>query len=116
MGADLLLVFQGSHFNSQIPAKIYEYLRTGKPLLGLVDQSGDTATQLQNFENVALANISDPKDIVDVLRKWMSDDKSPLSQTAQEINLALVRSYSRASHTERLATLINDLHTLAGDY
>ncbi len=116
MGADLLLVFQGSHFNSQIPAKIYEYLRTGKPLLGLVDQSGDTATQLRNFENVALANISDQKDIVDVLRKWMSDDKSPLSQTAQEMNLAQVRSYSRASHTERLAKLINDLHTLAGDY
>lgn len=46
LGADVLLVLQGSGCNSQIPAKIYEYLRAGKPILGLTDPLGDTAAVL----------------------------------------------------------------------
>ncbi|MDT1843316.1 glycosyltransferase family 4 protein, partial [Acinetobacter baumannii] len=33
--ADGLMVFQGTLFNTQIPAKIYEYFRARKPILGL---------------------------------------------------------------------------------
>jgi hypothetical protein len=35
------MVFQGTPFNTQIPAKIYEYFRAGKPILGLVDTAGE---------------------------------------------------------------------------
>jgi len=37
MAADALLVMQASNCNAQIPAKIYEYLRAGKPILALTD-------------------------------------------------------------------------------
>lgn len=43
MTVDVLLIMQASNCNAQIPAKIYEYLRAGKPILGLTDPLGDTA-------------------------------------------------------------------------
>ena len=43
MAVDALLVMQASNCNAQIPAKIYEYLRAGKPILALTDPTGDTA-------------------------------------------------------------------------
>jgi len=44
-----LLLLQASNCNSQIPAKVYEYLRAGKPILALTDPEGDTATLLRNL-------------------------------------------------------------------
>jgi glycosyltransferase involved in cell wall biosynthesis len=41
--ADGLLVMQGANCNEQIPAKLYEYFRAGRPILGLADPAGDTA-------------------------------------------------------------------------
>ena len=41
--ADGLLLFQGRDCNYQIPAKAYEYIRIGKPVLALTDHAGDTA-------------------------------------------------------------------------
>jgi hypothetical protein len=43
IGADALLVMQGSNCNAQIPAKVYEYLRAGRPIYALTDPAGDTA-------------------------------------------------------------------------
>lgn len=110
LGADLLLVFQGSHFNSQIPAKIYEYLRTGKPLLGLLDQTGDTATQLRTFEGIGLANIADHAEISTVFEQWLDQRKVPEYLSAQQRNVDTVQRYSRSSHTERLASLMSELN------
>jgi hypothetical protein len=45
---DALLVMQASNCNAQIPAKVYEYLRAGKPVLGLTDPDGDTACALRS--------------------------------------------------------------------
>lgn len=45
--ADALVVMQGSGCNEQIPAKIYEYLRAGRPIVGLCDPAGDTAGVLR---------------------------------------------------------------------
>lgn len=41
--ADALLLMQASNCNAQIPAKLYEYLRAGRPVLCLADPAGDTA-------------------------------------------------------------------------
>ena len=40
--ADGLLLFQGAQCNRQIPAKAYEYLACRRPIIGLIDSSGDT--------------------------------------------------------------------------
>ena len=61
LAADALLLFQGTPFNSQIPAKIYEYFRARKPVLGLVDPAGETATVLRKagFDSIAATERSD---------------------------------------------------------
>jgi hypothetical protein len=47
MAVDALLVLQARNCNDQIPAKVYEYLRAGKPILALTDPAGDTAGALR---------------------------------------------------------------------
>lgn len=46
LDADALVVMQGANCNEQIPAKLYEYLRAGRPILGLADPHGDTGRAL----------------------------------------------------------------------
>jgi len=48
--ADALVVLQGYSSNPAIPAKVYEYLRAKRPILGLVHPDGDTAALLHGFD------------------------------------------------------------------
>lgn len=57
--ADGLLLFQGRHFDRQIPAKVYEYLRVGRPIFGLVGPRGDTATLLRETGGAELVALDD---------------------------------------------------------
>lgn len=108
MGADLLLVFQGSHFNAQIPAKIYEYLRAQRPLLAILDPLGDTATQLRQFEGVHLADIAYKADVKAKLLNCLSESGSEREVRALENNrVAVVARYSRKAQTERLSHLFD---------
>lgn len=109
LGADLLLVFQGRHFNSQIPAKIYEYIRAGKPVMGLLDHSGDTATKLKEFNAVWFANIDDNEEISGALENWYLSYRSAETQDALRKNQEIVVKYSRASQTRELASLLNSI-------
>ena len=43
MTVDGLLLLQNAECNTQVPAKFYEYLRAGKPILALTDPQGNTA-------------------------------------------------------------------------
>jgi glycosyltransferase involved in cell wall biosynthesis len=52
--ADTLLLIQDSRFNKQIPGKIYEYLRTQKPLLVKADPNGETAKLAIKFPEVTV--------------------------------------------------------------
>lgn len=46
-GASALLLLQGPSCNAQIPAKTYEYLRLGRPILALTPHASDTAAVLE---------------------------------------------------------------------
>jgi peptidoglycan/xylan/chitin deacetylase (PgdA/CDA1 family)/glycosyltransferase involved in cell wall biosynthesis len=107
MGADLLLLFQGKEFDAQIPAKVYEYMRTGRPMLGLVGMDGDTASILQGKHNIALAPCDDSGKIVDaieVICKLISngiDEKASIKERD-------VYVYSREAGAVKLVSLIVD--------
>jgi peptidoglycan/xylan/chitin deacetylase (PgdA/CDA1 family)/glycosyltransferase involved in cell wall biosynthesis len=103
MAADLLLVFQGSHFNTQIPAKIYEYLRSGRPILGLVDPTGDTAEQLRAFQGVLLADISESSSIAERLSEWQ---QNPSVSHEAQVNAQLALRFSRELQVAALAQLM----------
>ena len=102
MGADLLLVFQGSYFNAQIPAKIYEYLRAQRPVLAVLDPQGDTAAQLRQFEGVFYGDIASQKDISQALTEFIGSIPESIAQ-AMLANLLKVKKYARIEQTTTLA-------------
>jgi glycosyltransferase involved in cell wall biosynthesis len=69
--ADALVVMQGSGCNEQIPAKIYEYLRAGRPILCLATPEGDTSLALHDAGVVALADLESADAIVELLPRFV---------------------------------------------
>jgi peptidoglycan/xylan/chitin deacetylase (PgdA/CDA1 family)/glycosyltransferase involved in cell wall biosynthesis len=104
--ADGLLVFQGTPFNTQIPAKIYEYFRTRKPIFGLIDPSGETARVLRNggFENIA--DMTSAEKIADALSLFLEQLANGQAHIAPE---QLVMASSRKYRAQQLAQLFNQL-------
>lgn len=113
MGADLLLVFQGSHFNTQIPAKIYEYLRAGRDILAVVDPTGGTARQLARFEARHIADIASADDICTALLRLLAERSTPEHPQALARNQQAVRAYSRQSQAALLQSLFDQVHSRA---
>lgn len=103
MGADLLLVFQGTFFNAQIPAKIYEYLRAQRPVLAVLDPSGDTAAQLQQFDGVFFGDIAQEKDISRSLADFLETTGTASERQGLHDNLQKVKKYSRIEQARSLA-------------
>lgn len=69
--ADALLILQGSDCNHQVPAKLYEYARAGRPMLALTDPKGDTAAVFARFGGTDLAPLDDADAIAARLRNFI---------------------------------------------
>lgn len=109
IGADLLVVFQGSNFNAQIPAKIYEYLRAGRPVFGVVDPNGDTAAALRQFPMVYVADIASDKNIGKNLEEALAAMQVNDQMEVLKNNIKLVRRYARREQATRLAVYFNSI-------
>lgn len=70
--ADGLLVLQASNCNEQIPAKLYEYLRAGRPILGLTDPEGDTAGVLRDAGLDSIARLDSIDEIAALLARFVA--------------------------------------------
>lgn len=104
MMADGLLILQAATCNHQVPAKIYEYFRTRRPVFALTDQRGDTAATLADAGLSDIAPLDDADAIREKLLKFM--DKLE-SGKAVEANDEAVLKYSRQSASEMLAHWFN---------
>jgi glycosyltransferase involved in cell wall biosynthesis len=100
LGADGLLVFQGTPFNTQVPAKIYEYFRARKPVLGLVDTGGETARVLRAAGFFSLATMDSVDAIVPVLAAFIDDIAAGRAYVASD---ELVAASSRVHRAGQLA-------------
>lgn len=107
LGADLLIVFQGSNFNTQIPAKIYEYLRAGRSILALVDPTGDTAAQLRPFDAVILRDIASSAEIKNGIGGWLDCIANHKTAPENALDQEKIKSYSRESRTKLLAGIFD---------
>ena len=104
MSADGLLVFQAASCNHQIPAKLYEYLRSGRPIFALTDPAGDTATTLRECAGGEIARIDDAADVERRLETFLSQLRA---RTAATVAPEIAARYSRRAQTEVLAALFD---------
>lgn len=101
--ADGLLVLQAADCNSQIPAKLYEYLRARRPLLVMSDPVGDTAKVARLAGIQAIARLDDAEGIANQLVRFV---RRPTEGTLPS-NEAIA-SASRKERTRQLADLLNE--------
>lgn len=104
LNADGLLVFQGTPFNTQIPAKIYEYFRARKPIMGLVDTAGETARVLNAAGFHSIASMEDSERIAQSLSPFIDDVRQGTAYVASD---ELVAASSRTHRAGQLADALN---------
>ena len=103
MAVDALLVMQASNCNAQIPAKIYEYLRAGKPVLGLTDPAGDTAEVMRQAGLSTMARLDSADEIAGLLPALVRDWREGRALLPQE---AAVKQASRRARSQAFAALL----------
>jgi glycosyltransferase involved in cell wall biosynthesis len=96
--ADALLIIQDSRFNLQIPGKIFEYLRTGRPLLLKTDKEGATAKLANKYENcfVAYEVAELQKSLIDII-----------GLQTQQPNMDKISKLSRKIKAKELDNILN---------
>ncbi|HET8701862.1 MAG TPA: glycosyltransferase [Nitrococcus sp.] len=102
--ADALLLFQAANCNQQIPAKLYEYFRAGRPVFALTDAAGDTAAALREAGIDTIVPLDDAPAIATGLARFL--ERLALDQ-APSANPAVVDRYSRYALTGELAALFD---------
>jgi hypothetical protein len=104
--ADALLLFQGSTFDRQIPAKVYEYLRIGRPIFALVGEYGDTAALLREVGGVEPVPLDDVTAIENRLAAFVRALRCGQASLPQP---ARVAKYSRREGAASLAKMLDEL-------
>src|SRR5436853_2163344 len=103
LSADGLLLFQGSSCNMQIPAKLYECLRAGRPIFAMTDPAGDTAAVLRSEGTEFIVPLDRKEDIAENFARFLS-----LGHVSQARWPADDR-HSRRVRTRQLATLLDSV-------
>ena len=101
---DGLLLFQGADANQQVPAKLFEYLRAGVPILGLLAPGGDTAGFLRDEGVGRIAAIDDVNEIKDAIADFVLRAEVRCSWAAPA---DVASRYSRRAATAKLAAVFD---------
>lgn len=104
--ADGLLILQAANCNSQIPAKLYEYLRAQRPILALTDAAGDTAESLRSAGIDTIAALDSREDIEAGLSRFLGLLRNG---TAPVTPMYAVEQRSREGRTRELAALLESI-------
>lgn len=105
--ADGLLLFQAASCSHQIPAKVYEYFRTGKPILALTNASGDTAALLREVGGATVVELDNEASIYAAVPNFVrlvKDRMHPLP------DLHTAQKYTRQSGASQLARYLDKLN------
>jgi len=104
--SDGLLLFQSAGCNHQIPAKLYEYLRAGRPVLALTDRAGDTAATLLDAGIDTILPLDDAAAIESGLPEFLDALRRGSAPVASR---EVARQYSRAAGAAELARLFDGI-------
>jgi hypothetical protein len=99
-------VIQAANCNHQTPAKLYEYLRAGKPVFGITDPAGDTAATLRaaGCPLEQIARLDDEDDITCRLGDFIN---SLRASRAIRPDPATARTWSREGQARTLASILD---------
>jgi glycosyltransferase involved in cell wall biosynthesis len=106
LAADGLILFQARCCNHQIPAKVYEYFRADRAILGLVDPDGDTGHLLRAANVRHVAPLEDTAALVDTIGAF---SKAAGLHTLSGVGHAVAEQFSRRNLTKDLAHLFDRL-------
>ena len=106
LDADALVIMQGANCNEQIPAKLYEYLRAGRPILGLADPAGDTGRTLTTLGNPHVTQLESAEAIERDLPGFLSRLRAGALPVAPR---SVIDRYSRRALTGRFAALLDSV-------
>lgn len=105
--ADALLVMQASNCNEQVPAKVYEYLRSGRSVLALTDPAGDTADLLRRSGITACARLDRAGEIAALLAAFRAGELPGARANPDAV--------TAASRYGRAKTLVRTLELLTSE-
>jgi glycosyltransferase involved in cell wall biosynthesis len=103
--ADGLLVMQAESCNEQIPAKLYEYLRARRPIVGLTSLQGSTAGTLRAAGLDMIAPLDSVDGIARIIERFVEaaeHGRAALPDTSY------VEGCSRRGRTQALADVLNE--------
>jgi glycosyltransferase involved in cell wall biosynthesis len=103
--ASALLLLQDELCDRQIPAKAYEYLRLGLPILALTTAQGDTASLLRRTGGGTVLGLRDADAIADGLPRFLDAVRLGHHPIA---SVATVRQFSREAQTRALARILSE--------
>ncbi len=103
---DGLLLFQAANCDIQVPAKAYEYLRIGKPILALTTHTGDTAALLREVGGATIVNLASEDEIYEGLSAFV---EALRSGTHPLPNKDKIRCYTRQAQAGQLAKVLDGL-------
>lgn len=106
LNVDGLLILQASNCNSQIPAKLYEYVRAGRPILALTDPKGDTARALISMGAGPTARLDSQAEIEQAILGFLQQVSNG---TWPRLSDAVVSRYSREAQAGEFARLLDGL-------
>lgn len=98
-----LLLLQAANCNSQIPAKLYEYLRCRRPVLALTDLAGDSAAKLRQCGIGTIGQLASASDCARALMHFMTLVRQGQAPLASLESIAL---QSRSARAGALAELL----------
>ncbi|MBN1559668.1 glycosyltransferase [candidate division KSB1 bacterium] len=107
LNSDILLLYQGNACDHQIPAKVYEYLRTGKPILAFATENGDTGQLLSSNNAGLIISDNDPAVIAARFAPWLRQIASAPGNWKN--HLKNIHDHSREKQTESLARIFQSL-------
>lgn len=106
LSVDGLLILQAANCNAQIPAKIYEYFRAGRPVVALTDAAGDTAAAMNQVGTGLVAPLDSAEGITAALREFVRRTEA---REWRALNGDAASKFSREHRTAEIAAIFEEL-------
>lgn len=111
-----LILLQGRLFDNQVPAKLFEYLRSSRPVLALVHPGGDTAGLLAELQAGFVLDIDDVEALTRGLARFLARlADHPDGDPAWQASAERLAGYSRRAQTAAFAGVLDSVVAHAED-